>query len=100
MGEMKWAIKKQKNNKAPGPDKCTTELFKLMDDKNIGFVFSLLNFCWRNETAPEELVQANVASIFKKGDVDLPSNYRPISFLNIIYKLYAANIQKLSLIHI
>ena len=30
MKELDTTIKHLKNNKAPGPDKCTTELFKLL----------------------------------------------------------------------
>ena len=37
---------------------------------------------------------AQVVTIFKKGDTQKISNYRPISLLNIAYKLYASIIQK------
>ena len=37
---------------------------------------------------------AQVVTIFKKGDAQKISNYRPISLLNIAYKLYASIIQK------
>ena len=43
---------------------------------------------------PDETVQAYVASIYKKGDPKNPENYRPISILNSIYKIYAGVIQK------
>ena len=39
---------------------------------------------------PEELTEANVASIFKKGDTQNLANYRPISLLNTLYKIYAS----------
>ena len=37
---------------------------------------------------------ARLAIIFKKGNTDLPENYRPIALLNVTYKLLASIIQK------
>ena len=38
--------------------------------------------------APEELYHARVASIHKKGDTSRAENYRPISLLSSLYKIY------------
>ena len=38
---------------------------------------------------PAELLKAVVVSLYKKGDPKLQGNYRPISLLNALYKLYA-----------
>lgn len=38
---------------------------------------------------PKEWHLAQVAEIYKKGDPSQPENYRPISLLNIAYKVYA-----------
>ena len=43
---------------------------------------------WKEKTAPEELYHARVATIYKKGDTDKASNYRPTSLLRMFYKLY------------
>ena len=40
------------------------------------------------------MAEANVASLFKKGDTQNLANYRPISLLNYTYKIYASIIQK------
>eukprot|EP00975_Prorocentrum_lima_P025131 5277086-Prorocentrum_lima.AAC.1 len=45
-------------------------------------------------TAPPELVQAIVVLIFKKRDQADLANYRPISLLNSLYKLYTKVIQE------
>ena len=42
---------------------------------------------------PEELEKANVVTLYKKGNVEDPANYRPISLLNSLYKIYASLIQ-------
>ena len=54
----------------------------------------LINDWWHKETIPTEVLQARVVLIFKKGDKADLANYRPISLLNSIYKLYTALIQK------
>ena len=36
---------------------------------------------------------ARLATIYKKGGIDLPQNYRPIALLNVTYKLLASVIQ-------
>ena len=37
---------------------------------------------------------AHIVTIFKKGDPSLPSNYRPIALLNMLYKLYTIIIRE------
>jgi len=56
-------------------------------------IIKLLNEWWNNEDIPEEILQSRVVLIFKKGDTADLDNYRPISLLNSIYKLYAAIIK-------
>ena len=45
-------------------------------------------------TVPHELKIANVIPIFKKGDVLIPCNYRPISLLSVFHKLLEKIIYK------
>ena len=42
----------------------------------------------------EEILQARVVLIFKKGNTSLYDNYRPISLLNTVYKIFASILQK------
>lgn len=53
-------------------------------------LLKLLNEWWQNETVPIELTQANIASIYKKGNTERQEHYRPISLLNIFYKIIAS----------
>ncbi len=65
-----------------------------MDEEAREEIRELLNQWWREEEIPEEELRARVVMIYKKGDTSKYENYRPISLLNALYKIYAAIIQK------
>ena len=53
----------------------------------------MTDFCssvWNSKQIPKQWSLACVAAIYKKGDPQLPKNYRPISLLSIGYKIFAA----------
>ena len=50
----------------------------------------MFNKWWENEETPNELTEAIVASIYKKGNTDNQENYRPISLLQVFYRICAA----------
>ena len=64
-----------------------------MDAGNRGIILKILNACWKLEVMPDELELADVVTLYKKGNVEDPGNYRPISLLQSLYKLYASLIQ-------
>ena len=92
--EIWTTINKYKRRKAPGPDEIPMELFKEMDDKCIELIGETLNEWWNEEDIPTETLKARVVLIYKKGNTGKYENYRPISLLNSIYKIYAGIIQK------
>ena len=49
----------------------------------------LVQKCWQGRCIPDEWHFFNVAMIFKKGAPEDSNNYRPISLVNIAYKVYA-----------
>ena len=91
--EICTAIKGAKPNKQPGPDGTTMELIKWLDNANRRILLDLFNSWWHLKTAPSALFTARVVPIFKKGDTDVASNYRPISLLNSFYKIYMVMIR-------
>ena len=48
--------------------------------------------CLRTRLFPDQLKQANVATIYKKGDKQLTENYRPVSLLSICDKVFERRI--------
>ena len=91
--EMEIVLSKTKSDKQPGPDGLMMELFKWMDTGNREHILSILNKWWEVASAPGELFLARVVSIYKKGNTDDPANYRPISLLNSMYKVYMSLIR-------
>ena len=70
-----------------------TEFFKYMDDDCLEIVLEIFNDCWKREVMPSELELAELVTLYKKGNVENPANYRPIALLNTVYKIYASLIQ-------
>ena len=75
------------------------ELFQEMDNTSMEGIRELLNKWWQEEDIPIETLKARVVLIYKKGDTGKYENYRPISLLNAIYKIYAGLIQKRTCTH-
>ena len=86
--ELETALKAAKNNKQPGPDELQMELLKWLDASNRARLHDLINNCWTERKAPQELFVARVVPIFKKSETDDAANYRPISLLSSVYKIY------------
>ena len=49
----------------------------------------LFNRSWDNEVIPGDLIDANITVLFKKGDRGLCNNYRGISLLSVVGKVFA-----------
>ena len=92
--ELDRAIKKLKYRKSGGPDETTVEIFKAMDEDSRQEVRKLLNKWWNTEEIEKEALRARVVHLYKKGNTSDLANYRPISLLNTMYKLFAAIVQE------
>ena len=90
MDELRDIVKQLKRRKAPGPDEVPIEIYKEMTDTLLDLVREELNKWWTEETVPEDQLQARIVLIFKKGNTRNIDNYRPISLLNAMYKIFAA----------
>eukprot|EP00975_Prorocentrum_lima_P006909 1484463-Prorocentrum_lima.AAC.1 len=79
-----------KKHKAPGPDQVPMELYQYLPREQKIELLTLLNQWYIEGSTPDHLTDAQVVLIYKKGDTNKFENYRPISLLNSLYKIYAA----------
>ena len=80
--ELEEAIKMLKNNKAPGADGITAELFKQGGTELKKRVFWLILCIWVDEELPHHWNFGIICPILKKGDPMACSNYRGTLLLN------------------
>jgi hypothetical protein len=86
--EVKAAVTKLKNNKAPGPDGIPSEIFKegyiCLENR----IYELIVHIWNEEKIPSSWAEALIFPIHKKGDVQNCENSRRISLVNIAYRVW------------
>ena len=92
--ELREAIHKLKRGKAAGPDGLPLDIFKELDETGHQLILDLLNKWWNGQDIAPDILQAQVVLIYKKGNKADLGNYRPISLLNSLYKLYTSILQK------
>ena len=87
MEELEGSIKKLGKNKAPGEDGIPNEVWKALGPTAKQVLLDIMNSCL-NEKIPETWATTVTVPIFKKGCKENPKNYRPISLLNTVTKLF------------
>jgi len=92
--EVKRAIRKMQGGKATGTDGIKIEMIKEMGAVGEQALWKLFIEIWEEETFPENWTQGIVVPIPKgtlKGGAELnPMNYRGITLMNIVPKLYTS----------
>ena len=87
--ELRKAVFKQKDNKSPGIDSISSEILKASYDTISPFLLSLYNRMFMTAEFPRSWGEGIIAPIFKKGDVNDAGNYRGITLINIMAKIYS-----------
>ena len=89
--EIKKCIKKLKNNKAAGEDLIVNEYIKSTETIFLDIYEQLFNIIFVTGVVPDGWLIGNIKPFFKnKGDKMDPKNYRPITILSCLGKLFTA----------
>ncbi|CAH2084971.1 unnamed protein product [Euphydryas editha] len=87
-------IKKLKLKKIPGSDNITNEALKIAQKILAAPLSKLFNLILQNSETPTQWSEAMIILIYKKGDPKNIDNYRPISLLPSLYKLFSTVINR------
>lgn len=85
--EIKNAIMRLKNNKAPGIDNLPSELWKYGGEALQSRLYNLIKMIWESEQQPVQWYSGVICPIHKKGSRKKCSNYRGIALLPTAYKI-------------
>jgi len=88
--EVRRALRNLKHGKAAGLDQVCGEFLKYAGDVVCPFLTHLFNKLYDLSIFPEEWCKSVIVPLYKKGDKSNPDNYRGISLLSTIGKLFSA----------
>lgn len=86
--EINSALDKCKTGKAAGPDQVANEFLKNLPEIWRQKIIKLFNKILQEETIPAAWSESRLTLLFKKGNRNDPNNYRGISIINTITKLF------------
>uniref|UniRef100_A0A8C7XNT8 Reverse transcriptase domain-containing protein n=1 Tax=Oryzias sinensis TaxID=183150 RepID=A0A8C7XNT8_9TELE len=88
VAEILMAIGSLQNGKAPGPDGFPSDFYKVFANKLAPLLCMVFAEIHATSKLPQTLSQATISVILKKGrDPQKCESYRPISLLNVDYKI-------------
>ena len=87
--EVRTALRNTRNGKAAGVDQVGPELLKADMEETTNRLHKLFNKLCETETWPNLWKQGLIIKIFKKGDLRDCNNWRGVTFLPVISKVFS-----------
>lgn len=85
--EISFAVKNMNTNKSPGPDGLSVEFYRKFWDLLSPYLVFVYNACFEAGEMSDSMKTSSTRVVFKKGDRKSLKNWRPISLLNVDYKI-------------
>ncbi|KAF1325586.1 reverse transcriptase, partial [Globisporangium splendens] len=79
---------------SPGLDGIGHDVYKHFRLQLLPALHAAFSFCWKHRKVPTAWKVGTVRLLYKKGDPNQPSNWRPICLQQCIYKLYSGILAK------
>lgn len=92
--EITKAMEELRTNKCPGEDNITNEMIFAVKEPLTKVLQILFNLIMTTEIIPNQWKQSNIILLHKKGDRNNINNYRPISLISNIYKIFIKTISQ------
>ena len=93
-GEILNAIKGLKRNKSHGSDGMLNEYFIEYTDILLPFLYKIFNAMLDTGVFPSVLCDALIVPVHKKGSMSDPKNYRGISLISCLCKLFTSIVNR------
>ena len=88
--ELRKAIDSLARGKAPGGDGIPAQMLQCAKSTLLHHLYELLRQCWEEGYVPQDMGDANIVTLYKKkGDRSDCNNYRGISLLSVLGKVFA-----------
>jgi len=87
--ELRLVLNSLKDKKAPGKDRIPYEFYKYAPLEFQEEVLALLNQIFLRSDFPRSFRTSIIVPLFKKGDPNLPSNYRCLCFADTLNKIFS-----------
>ncbi|MEW8542106.1 MAG: reverse transcriptase family protein, partial [Candidatus Thiodiazotropha sp.] len=92
--EIRESIRELAMDKSAGPDNILNEFITKGENILIPYLHHLFNFIFNSGKFPEAWSEGYIIPIHKKGDTDNPDNYRGITLLSCLGKLFTRILNK------
>ena len=87
--EVRRSIRRLKTRKAPGICGIVPEMSKASGEMVVDWLAEVFNIVWRERVAPSDWKNAVIVPVYKKGSRLDCTNYREISLMSVVGKVFA-----------
>ena len=94
LAEVQKIVKRLKNGKAAGTDKIVNEILRYGGDNMNQALWQLCKLMFEKEKVPDEWLEGIIFPIYKDSDRRDPLNYRGITLLSVVSKVYTSIINE------